>query len=242
MTGAGAARRAGRVVHGAAFMVGMSSVFVSLGFGFGLIGEALWRYGPALRVGGGLLVLAFGLVLLGVLRPAFLSRERRVRMLEHPGGVAGSALIGVAFGVGWTPCVGPVLAGVLALAATSGSGAHGAALLAVYAAGFAVPFLLAAAALPTGTLARRIGGSGERVAGVLMVAVGILLLSGWLERMAPFLASLGGLESLLTGAAPGVAVAFTAGILSFLSPCVLPLVPSYLAFLTGVSVPAEGVS
>ena len=224
-----------RVGHGAAFMLGLSAVFVALGIGAGLIGELFFVHDRALRIGAGLLLVAFGLVLAGVLRLPFLQREARLRLTRHPGGYGGSALVGLAFGVGWTPCVGPVLAGVLALASSGGDAGRGAALLAAYAAGFALPFLLLAAFAPTARLAARFGDRGERIAGWMLVAVGLVLLSGQLARIAPFLATLGSLEGALAGAAPGLAVSAAAGALSFVSPCVLPLVPAYLAFLTGVT-------
>jgi len=223
-----------RVGHGAAFMFGLSLVFVALGFGAGFVGELFFVHDRALRIVAGVLLIAFGLVLAGVVRVPFLQREARVRLTRHPGGYAGSTLVGLAFGVGWTPCVGPVLAGVLALASSGGDAGRGALLLAAYAAGFALPFLLIAAFAPTARLAARFGDRGERLAGWMLVTVGALLLSGQLARIAPFLASLGSLEGALTGVAPGLAVSAAAGTLSFLSPCVLPLVPAYLAFLTGV--------
>jgi cytochrome c-type biogenesis protein len=223
-----------RVAHGAAFMAGMSLVFVALGFGAGLVGELFFVYDRALRIGAGVLLIGFGLMLTGLVRVPFLQREARVRIVRHPGGFAGSALVGLAFGVGWTPCVGPVLAGVLALASSGGDAGRGALLLGAYAVGFAIPFLLLAAFAPTARLARRFGDRGEKVAGWLLIGVGVLLLSDQLARIAPFLASLGSLEGALAGAAPGLLVSAAAGTLSFLSPCVLPLVPAYLAFLTGV--------
>jgi cytochrome c-type biogenesis protein len=231
--GPGAAAR--RVAHGAAFMAGMSLVFVALGFGAGLLGELFFVYDRALRIGAGVLLIGFGLVLTGLVRVPFLQREARLRIVRHPGGFAGSALVGLAFGVGWTPCVGPVLAGVLALASSGGDAGRGALLLGAYAVGFALPFLLLAAFAPTARLARRFGDRGEKLAGWLLMAVGALLLSDQLARIAPFLASLGSLEGALAGAAPGLLVSAAAGTLSFLSPCVLPLVPAYLAFLTGVT-------
>jgi cytochrome c-type biogenesis protein len=224
-----------RVAHGAAFMLGLSLVFVALGFGAGLIGELFFVYDRALRIGAGMLLIAFGLMLVGILRVPFLQREARWRVTRHPGGYAGSAMVGLAFGVGWTPCVGPVLAGVLALAGSGGDAGRGAALLGAYALGFALPFLLLAWLAPTARLARRFGDRGERLAGWLLIAIGALLLSDQLARFAPFLASLGSLEGVLAGAAPGLLVSAAAGTLSFLSPCVLPLVPAYLAFLTGVT-------
>ncbi len=224
-----------RFGHAVAFMVGLSLVFVALGFGAGLVGELFFVWDRALAVGAGVLLIAFGLVLTGVFKVPFLQREARVRLSRHPGGYAGSTVVGLAFGVGWTPCVGPVLAGVLALAASGGDAGRGALLLGAYAAGFALPFLLIAILVPTTSLASRFGDRAERVAGVMLIAVGALLLSGQLERIAPFLASLGSLESVLVGATPGLLVSAAAGTLSFLSPCVLPLVPAYLAFLTGVT-------
>lgn len=224
-----------RVAHGAAFMFGLSLVFVALGFGAGLIGELFFVYDQALRIGAGVLLIAFGTMLTGIVRIPLLQREARWRVARHPGGLAGSALVGLAFGVGWTPCVGPVLAGVLALASSGGDAGRGALLLGAYAAGFALPFLLLAWFAPTASLARRFGDRGERLAGWLLIAVGALLLSDQLATIAPFLASLGSLEGALAGAAPGLLVAAAAGTLSFASPCVLPLVPAYLAFLTGVT-------
>lgn len=216
-------------------MLGLSLVFVALGFSAGLIGELFFVWDRALVVVAGVLLIAFGLLLSGLVRVPLLQREARVRLTRHPGGYAGSALVGLAFGVGWTPCVGPVLAGVLALASSAGDASRGALMLAAYAAGFALPFLLIALFVPTASLAKRFGERAERAAGALLIGVGAVLLSGQLERVAPFLASLGSLESLIADAAPGLLVSAAAGALSFLSPCVLPLVPAYLAFLTGVT-------
>jgi cytochrome c-type biogenesis protein len=228
---AGAAQRLG---HGLAFVSGLSLVFVALGYGAGFVGEIFFVYDRAIRIGAGLVLIAMGLVLVGVVRPRWMSREMRVRITRHPGGYGGSALVGLAFGVGWTPCVGPVLAGVLALASSSGSALRGAGLLAAYAVGFALPFLAVAVLMPTTTLARRVGPHIERIAGAMLIALGALLLSGQLARLAPTLAALGSAEGALAGLPPGVAVSVAAGALSFLSPCVLPLVPIYMAFLTGV--------
>lgn len=234
-TGLDPRRAAVRLGHGFMFTAGLSLVFVALGFGAGLVGELFFVYDRALRIGAGVLLVAAGLVLAGVARVPFLMRDMRVRLARHPGGYFGSGVVGLAFGVGWTPCVGPILAGVLALASAGGDAARGALLLAAYAGGFALPFLVLAVLLPTRSLSARLGPRAERVAGFLLVATGALLLSGQLERIAPFLASLGSLEGALTGATPGLLVSAAAGTLSFLSPCVLPLLPAYLAFLTGVT-------
>jgi cytochrome c-type biogenesis protein len=223
-----------RFGHGFAFVSGLSLVFVALGFGAGVVGELFFVWDRAITIAAGTLLVLMGLVLLG-LRPRWLSGEARLRFARHPGGYGGSMLVGLAFGVGWTPCVGPILAGVLALASSSGSGARGALLLGAYALGFALPFLAVATLLPTARMSSRLGGHAERFAGVLLVMLGALLLSGALARFAPILAALGSAEGLLAGLPPGLLVSSAAGALSFLSPCVLPLVPVYVAFLTGVT-------
>ena len=116
-----------------------------------------------------MLIIGFGLVCLGVIKVGFLSRERRVQVEHKPVGYLGSALVGMAFGAGWTPCIGPVLGAILGLAATSHDLRRGMLLLAAYSAGLAVPFLLAAVALesflglvPEVPAVSAVGHAGER--------------------------------------------------------------------------------
>ena len=132
-----------------------------------------------------------------------------------------------------------VLGGILALAGTSGTTAQGGALLGIYALGFAVPFLLAAQLLTVWRALKRYTGLIERIGGALLIAVGVLLLTDAVNTFSPYLASLGSLENALVGSSPSFALAFVAGALSFLSPCVLPILPSFLAYLTGMNV--EGI-
>jgi cytochrome c-type biogenesis protein len=145
---------------------------------------------------GGVLVLAFGLYLLGVLRPAFLMRERRFHLARKPLGYAGSAVVGIAFGAAWTPCIGPILGAILTLAAEAASVAQGTALLGVYALGLAVPFVLTAVALDRFLVwfqrFRPFIVWVERVAGVLLILLGVLLvtdrfsvLAGYLQGLTP---------------------------------------------------------
>jgi cytochrome c-type biogenesis protein len=216
-------------------VAGLSAVFVALGWSAGLVSDALFAYGDVLRlVAGGFLVL-MGLVMLRAIPIPFLQRDFRVHMAEKPGGIVGSGFVGVAFAAGWTPCIGPILAGILALAGTSGGGGPGALLLGVYALGFSVPFLAFAQLLTLWRRVRTYAGIIERVGGILLILVGLVLLLDGVGRFAPYLASLGSLETVLLGASePTFLLAFGAGILSFLSPCVLPILPSFLAYLTGV--------
>ncbi len=224
-------------VHTLAFVAGLSAVFVALGFSAGLLSRLLFAYGDVLRVASGVLLIAMGLVMLDAVPIPALKQDVRLHLMRKPGGYLGSAVVGVAFAAGWTPCIGPILAGILGLAATSGGGAQGGLLLASYALGFSLPFLLLSQLLPLARGLRRYSGVLEKVGAVLLLAVGGLLVSGALNALAPYLSSLGSAEGALLGdvSVPTLALAFAAGGLSFLSPCVLPILPSFLAYLSGMN-------
>lgn len=224
-------------LHSLAFIGGLSAVFIALGFSAGLVSDLLFEFGDVLRIVAGVFLVLIGGLMLRLL--PLLQRDFRVHLANKPAGYAGSALVGVAFAAGWTPCIGPILGGILALAGTSGTAAQGGALLGVYALGFAVPFLLAAQLLTVWRALKRYTGLIERIGGALLIAVGVLLLTDAVNTFSPYLASLGSLENALVGSSLSFALAFVAGALSFLSPCVLPILPSLLAYLTGMN--AEGI-
>jgi cytochrome c-type biogenesis protein len=182
------------------FVAGFSLVFVLLGLGATALGGLLRRWSHELTVASGLLIMLMGVVQMGLLRAAPLMRDLRFRPPAEGGGPGSAVLIGAAFGFGWTPCIGPVLAGVLAAAAlTPGAGAG---LLAAYALGLGVPFLLAAFYLPA-AMARlrglgRLGRALQLASGGAMVLFGLAIATGELTRLAiwfmatfPWLASLG---------------------------------------------------
>jgi len=194
----GARRQA--ALHAALFILGFTLVFLALGATATLFGAALRQLLPALQQVGGVVIAVFGLYLLGVLRLPALMRERRVHLARKPSGRAGSVLVGVAFGAGWTPCVGPVLASILLYAGMQGTMGQGMLLLAVYALGLGIPFFLAAVAFNwflAGTrLLRHRLRLIERVAGAFMVVVGVLLVSGRFAVLSNYLAGFGQLLTL----------------------------------------------
>jgi cytochrome c-type biogenesis protein len=187
-------RRRVALGHALLFVLGFSLVFVLLGASATALGRALNYYQLWLQRIGGILIIGFGLVCLGVIRVGFLDQERRLRMEHKPVGYLGSALVGMAFAAGWTPCIGPVLGGILGLAATSSDLTRGTLLLTAYSAGLAVPFLLAAVALESFLewfqRFRRYLPWVMRLSGALLVFVGLLMVTGEFTRLAGWLQGL----------------------------------------------------
>lgn len=197
-----AAHRTRAVVPALFFVLGLSTVFLFLGFTASAIGTVFLKYQGYFNVLAGVLVMAFGAHFVGVYRIGFLDREARLDAGERGGSALGAYILGLAFAFGWTPCIGPQLGAILSLAASEGSVARGTALLAVYAIGLGVPFLLVAAFLPRlQGLMRWMKGHMEqieRVMGLLLWTIGLLMLTGgfsafsfWLLETFPALAVLG---------------------------------------------------
>lgn len=186
--------RRGALAHALLFIVGFSIVFILLGASATALGRALGYYQVWLQRVGGVLVILFGLFCLGVFSPRLLTVEHRLHFDQKPVGYLGSVLVGMAFAAGWTPCIGPVLGGILGLAATSTDVTRGMLLLAVYSAGLALPFLLAALALDSflGWFQRfrPLLPWVMRISGVLLVLMGVLLVTGEFTRLAGWLQSL----------------------------------------------------
>lgn len=185
MTGARAERVVRRrvVLNSLAFILGFSVVFVSLGVSASFLGGLFAGYRRFIRLAGGALIILVGVYMMGVLKIPALDRYFQVNLKDKPAGYFGSALIGVTFAVAWIPCVGPILGAILTWAATSGRVSEGVFLLSSYAAGLAVPFFLSAVAINSffqfSQAFRRYIGYVHAVAGVLLVAVGILLVTDY---------------------------------------------------------------
>ena len=179
-------------VHAALFVLGFSLVFIALGASATALGGVLRHSLPLLQQVGGVMIALFGLYLLGVLRIPALMRERRVHLARKPVGKIGSVVAGVAFGAGWTPCVGPVLASVLLYAGMEGTMLSGMLLLGAYALGLGIPFFISAVALnwflAGSRHVRRWLLPLERTAGAALLVVGVLLASGHFAALTAFLA------------------------------------------------------
>ena len=183
------------------FVLGFSTVFVALGATASVFGQVIRQHLELLSALAGAAIILMGLHFLGVFRIAFLYREARVQV-EKPVGLWGAYVMGLAFAFGWTPCIGPILAAILAVASSEDTVAKGAGLLAVYSAGLGLPFLLAALAMePFVRFLKRFKAhfaTVERVVGVLLVLTGVAFFTGgmqsasnWLLTTFPGLANLG---------------------------------------------------
>jgi cytochrome c-type biogenesis protein len=187
-------RRRIALLHALCFVAGFSLIFILLGASATALGRTLNYYQVWLQRAGGVLIIAFGLVCLGVFKVGLLTQEHRLQLDRKPVGFLGSGLVGMAFAAGWTPCIGPVLGAILGLAATSADLTRGMLLLAVYSAGLAVPFLIAAVAVESFLdwfqRFRRFLPWVMRLSGALLIFVGILLVSGEFTRLAGWLQGL----------------------------------------------------
>jgi cytochrome c-type biogenesis protein len=183
------------------FVLGFSTVFVALGASASLIGTLIRAWSAQLSIAAGIVIIVMGLHFLGLTRIGLLMREGRLP-IPKPVGLWGAYLMGLAFAFGWTPCIGPILAAILSVAAAEATVTKGAGLLAVYSAGLGIPFLLAALMVEqfSSLFARmkRHLANVERAMGVLMVITGIAFLTGaisnvsiWLLEMFPALQNFG---------------------------------------------------
>lgn len=177
--------RARVLKHSLAFFAGFSVIYIALGLTASALGSFFYSSRSWLPIVGGIFIIVMGLQLLGILRLPFLMRDTRRQLASRPEGYLGSALVGLTFAAGWTPCIGPILGAVLALAATSPG--YGGLLLLAYSVGFALPFIGMAYALGSVRRLARYSLLIERVGGAVMVVMGLLLATGGLERMSAWL-------------------------------------------------------
>ena len=179
------------LIHSLLFVAGFTLIFLLMGASATYIGQFLRVYQDVIARIGGVIIVLFGILLLGIVPIPALSREKRYQFQNKPVGYVGTVAVGIAFGAGWVPCIGPILGAILTLAANTESIGQGMALLFVYSLGLAIPFVLSAVAL-TAFLAwfqkfRRYIRYVEWAAGILLILVGLLLVTGKFTVLAGYL-------------------------------------------------------
>jgi len=187
------ARRAA-LTHSVLFILGFTLIFLALGATATALGQLVHNQRDWISRIGGVLIIVFGLYMLGVFNISLFSQERRVHIANKPVGYLGTLLVGIAFGAGWTPCIGPILGSILTYAASAADLSRGLWLLLAYSMGLAVPFLLSAIAverfLDFFTRMKRQMIWISRTSGVLMIAVGILMVTNYFTILATYLQAL----------------------------------------------------
>jgi cytochrome c-type biogenesis protein len=231
------------MIHSLMFIIGFSIVFVSLGATATYFGHLLARYQSGIMKIGGILIILLGIHFTGLINIRFLQMEKKLEFGAKPIGYLGSVLVGLVFAAGWTPCVGPILSTILLYAGTAKHLTQGIVLLAVYSLGLGLPFFLASLAfnsfLSTFDWFKRYLRIVTIVSGCFLILIGLLFVTDRFTLLNMYL-------NMLTSSAGegflsadkqhfGLMIAFMAGFLSFVSPCVLPLIPSYLSYITGLS-------
>jgi cytochrome c-type biogenesis protein len=182
------------VRNGGFFILGFSLVFVLLGLSASSLGRLLLRNQVLVRRIGGVVIILLGVHLSGLWKINFLYREKKIAYRPVKNLYLNSFLLGVAFSLGWTPCTGPILSGILVLAGSSGSPLRGAYLLVIYSLGMAIPFMLSSLVLTWVVDRLRFLGKGlvvlQIIVGVIMIILGILVFTGWLIRLSAYFPSI----------------------------------------------------
>lgn len=175
------------MIHTALFLLGFSSIFIVLGFGASFVGEFLKIYQDVIRQIGAVLIIFFGLVITGILNFQFLMKSKTVSFKNRPTGFFGSFLIGMAFSLGWTPCMGPILVIIISMVASSPD--MGIIFMISYVLGFSIPFFILSFFVGRLNWIKRNSGLLMKIGGYIMILVGIALFFDWMTKLTSFLAS-----------------------------------------------------
>ena len=183
------------ITNSLAFILGFSTVFIALGASSSAVGKFMFEYQEWIRIGGGILIIVFGLFVAGFLKMDFLMRDKKVHLSGKPAGYVGTFLVGMTFAAGWTPCIGPILGTILLYASSQGSAFYGFKLLAVYSLGLALPFFISSLAINSFLSYSRKLMRYMRVimivSGLLLILFGILLLTNRVREFTGFLPDFG---------------------------------------------------
>jgi cytochrome c-type biogenesis protein len=183
------------ITNSIAFIAGFSALFIVLGVSSSAIGRFLYEYMNLIRIAGGILVIIFGLFIAGFLKLDFLMPEKKLHLSGKPAGYIGTFFVGMAFGAGWSPCIGPILGTILVYAGTKGSALFGFQLLSVYSLGLAIPFFLSAVAINFFLIYSVKVVRHMRVimviSGLLLIIFGVMLLTDQLSVLGRLMPNLG---------------------------------------------------
>ncbi|MBL0385567.1 cytochrome c biogenesis protein CcdA [Tumebacillus sp. ITR2] len=173
------------LAHALFFVLGFSIIFVALGLSAGTIGRVFSTYSTLIRQVGGIVIIVMGLFMAGFLRVEWLMREMKWHTAKKPAGYLGAVIVGISFAAGWTPCIGPILASVLVVAATNP--VSGMSLMVFYSLGFAIPFLIMAYTLGSVRWLLKYSGMLSKIGGIGMVLMGILLITNAMTSITTYL-------------------------------------------------------
>ncbi|MCM3730101.1 cytochrome c biogenesis protein CcdA [Fictibacillus nanhaiensis] len=173
------------LLHTAFFLLGFSIIFIVLGLSTTIIGEIFVEYQSFLRQIGAIVIVFFGLVVMGFISPTFLIKDKKMKFQSRPTGYLGSILIGIGFAAGWTPCMGPILAGVIALGVSNPAASL--TYMIAYVLGFAVPFFVLSFFLDKLKPIKKFNRQFMKIGGSLMVIMGVLLYFNWMTQLTSFL-------------------------------------------------------
>ncbi len=184
------------ILHSLAFILGFTVVFVFLGASATYLGSFLNQNVGLLRKVGGVLIVLLGVHVTGLVPIHLLMGEKRINLHRKPAGFAGTFLVGIAFAAGWTPCIGPILAAILMVAATEENVTHGIILLLIYSLGLGIPFLLSALAMHQFVVAfqrfKKYIRLFEICTGIFLILVGFVIYFNWLSRLSTLFSSISG--------------------------------------------------
>jgi len=236
-------RRFTTFIHALAFVIGFSSIFI-LGWGgtVTIFGQVFTEYKKIIGQVGGLVVIGFGLMTLGVVKIPWLNMDSRPQWdPTRRYSLISSGLMGIFFAAGWTPCIGTTLGAILTLSFSQESSGQAMLLASGYALGLGIPFLIIGFGMnhvfELIHRLRRYQRAIQIASGILLIIIGLMLFTGRLSMIAIWAQKNGYFFDLPLGSAavPTYLIAILAGLISFLSPCVLPLVPAYIGYLSGQS-------
>jgi len=178
------------MLHTIFFLIGFSSIFIMLGMSTTLIGKFFVQYNDLIRQIGAILIVFFGFVIVGILKPDFLMKDRKIAFKNRPSGYIGSIIIGMGFAAGWTPCTGPILAAVIALS-VSNPGSSMMYMIA-YTLGFAIPFFILSFFLGRMQWIKKHSIKIIKIGGYVMIVMGIFLFFDWMTKITTYLISIFG--------------------------------------------------